>query len=1063
VSASRARSLTEDGLTGAGRLAAWTPADTEQPVPSRFAELARLQPSRTAIAGTTWQPTFAELDAAGEAVASALADRDGAGAGRVALLMDHGAPLVAGMLGALKAGQAIAVLNPSDPAGRLDRIRRQVEPWIVVADSPHRELARLAGFERILEMPDPATGERAPAAIATEAADLAAVMFTSGSTGRPKGVMHTHHSLLHTALRHSTGLRLRVDDRVALLASPSGGHGMGTTWMALLSGATLCPFPVMDRGVAALPSWLREHRVTVMGLSASLFRRLLPLLDGEALPDLRLVRLGSEQVQRADFDDFRRHFGEHCAFANVYSLTEAGGLAHNLIPAGETPPPGPLSAGRAAEGIEIRLVDERGRQVEPGAVGEIVALSSHLSPGYYGDESLTLDRFSVPAPDGRRELRTGDLGLLDPDGSLVIAGRRDAQVKIRGFRVELAEVEAALSSLEEVESAAALAEPTRRGDPRLVAYVVPRADPPPAPAQLRDSLRRTLSDASVPTAFSFVEQLPLNAHGKVDRGQLGALPRPTQAAGASSPPASGLEHTLGEIWAAALELDRVGRDDDFFDLAGDSLAAAEIGAGVFDAFGVEIDLRAFMSHSTVARMARLIRQPRARTRIAAERLERVPRDSPLPCSFAQERIWREARTSGYTSASLTELDPTVDLEALRAALQQVAARHEPLRTTFEERDGGPVQIIHPPAPLQIPLTEIDGGSDSDQRALELLRDDAVEPFDLERGPLVRLRLLRSGDGCHHLLRVTHHLITDRASWRVFFAELAPAYEAIRNGRDPADPAPDRLQYADFAAWERRRLHPDADLYREQLSWWRGALEGRPPSLELPFARPARTSGAPREGASMWWGIDPAATSSLDRLGRDLGVTQYAVRLAVFAALLGLDTGQEELTIGAYVDGRRAPGTHSMFGYFPNLVPVVLPFDPGATLGAWSKKVGYLLVESIARSDLPYRLVCDELLLCGQIPPQIDAIFSVRSPMPPLPFGRAEVPTLQSLFTMPWGFSLTVDQGAESSRCQVDFDADLHDPAEVRTFTDRYAAVAKLAGARPDIPLGDIHRGLSAAS
>jgi amino acid adenylation domain-containing protein len=979
--------------------------------------------------------------------------------------MDHDVPLVAAMLGVLKAGQTIVVLNPGDPPGRLDRIRRQVEPWAALIDARHRDLAQRAGFSRILETPNSPRGPVPEASGgAIEPDDLAAVMYTSGSTGRPKGVMHTHRTLLHTALRHALGLGLRTDDRVALLASPSGGHGMGTTWMTLLTGATLCPFPVMDRGVAGLPGWLIEQRISVLGLSASLFRRLIVSLNGEAFPDLRLVRLGSEQVRRADFDACRGLLGSECRFANVFSLTEAGGLAHCVFPAGEQLRPGPLPVGHAAQGVEILLLDEHGEPVPAGELGEIVVRSRHLTPGYWHDQPLTAARFSAERA-GQRTLRTGDLGRLDEDGRLVVAGRGDAQVKIRGYRVELSEVEGALRALQEVESAAARPEPTRHGDSRLTAYVVPRPGRLPTPAALREALRATLSEASIPTAFAFIDELPLNAHGKVDRERLaGISPTPSAAGAEYAEPLGELERKLARIWAGALELERVGRDDDFFDVGGDSLAAAEIGAGINEEFGVELDMRAFARHPTVAGMAQLVSRLRVRRGAEGPRIERVPRDRPISCSFAQERIWQFAsgpeRSAGYTVASVSSLHGPIDLEALRAALEHVASCHEPLRTTFAERDGVPFQIVHPRGTIETPVTDVSGSHDPEWGARELLRKRAAEPFDLSTGPLLRFQLVRIGEGDYRLLRVTHHLTSDRRSWQIFFRELVPAYEAIRRGAPPPPNRPGRLQYADFAAWQRRALRPDGPRYREQVAWWRHALGPTPAPMELPFARQSPASGLPPEEGSISWGIDPAVGGTLDLLGREQGATHYTVRLALFSALLAFETGRRKVTIGAYVDTRRLPETRSMFGYFSNLLTLILPFDPGATLRGWLAKVRFILAEAMARSDLPYQLVCDELLACGQVPPEINAIFAVRYPMPHLPFGKAEqIPPSPSLITMPWGFSFNVDQQEESNRCRVDFDAHLYDPSEVRRFIDRYAGLAEVAGGSPDRPLGDLYPGL----
>jgi acyl carrier protein len=688
-----------------------------------------------------------------------------------------------------------------------------------------------------------------------------------------------------------------------------------------------------------------------------------------------------------------------------------------------------------------------------------VVRSRHLSPGYWRDELRTAERFSPPNRRGERTLRTGDLGRLDERGRLVVVGRRDDQVKVRGYRVELAEVEAALRSLPEVEAAATRAEPNRHGDTRLTAYVVPRPGVRPRLAELRDGLRSSLSEASVPTAFVFVDELTLNAHGKIDRERLAVLPAPSSETVGYAPPADELERKLCAVWGEALELEHVGRKDDFFDLGGDSLTAAEIGAGVLDRLGVEIDMRAFGDNPTVEQLAQLIRRLRPDSSDEIP-LERAPRDGPLPCSFAQERILRfvgEAGTStGYTMVSVTGVDGPVDLDALVSALQHVTSRYEPLRTGFHQRDGRFLQEIHPPARLEVPLEDLSGAAEPDRQIFELLARETRPGFDLENGPLMRFRLVRLGEDRHRLLRISHHLISDRRSWRIFFTELVPAYEAIRRGRPPPE-SEAGLQYADFAAWERRRLDPDGARYRENVAWWRHALEPAPPPLRLPFTRPSAMSDVEPDDGNIWWGTDPAVIDALDRLARDQGATHYAVRLALFAALLALDGDQDRVTIGAYVDTRRLPETQSMFGYFSNLVTLVLPFDPDAPFGPWLAKTRSVLFEAAARADLPYERLCEELRAMGREPPEVKAIFGVRTPMPELPFGMVEhLPPGLTRLSMPWGFNFTIDQGAESERCQAAFDATLYDPVGVRRFIDRYTALAEAVSARPSEPLGDLH-------
>ncbi len=847
---------------GRGRRAVgttWAVRETERTISARFEEVARRVPARTAIAGEAWSPTFAELDAIANREAPGLLERAGEGEGRVALLLRHDAPLFAAALGALKAGKTVVALNPTDPAARLGRIRTDVEPELVLVDPSLRELARRAGFAaaEVLVVPErPEDGEPAPPPNPAGAGDLAFVIYTSGSTGRPKGVMQTHRNVLHNVRRHTRGLSLGGEDRVLLCASLSSGQGLGTTWSALLNGATLCPFPIQERGLAGMARWVAEREVSVFVAAASVFRHFVRTLDRERLTGVRLVRLASEPAMRADFEAYRRHFGPGCLLANTLSCSEAGNLTRWVLGADAEVPNGPLPVGTPAEGIELRLVDEGGGDVAQGEVGEIIVRGEYLSPGYWRDEALTARRFSAVEGEGEmRELQTGDLGRLD-GGVLTVVGRNDSQLKVRGSQVQLAEIEAALVSKPAVTAAAVAPRSTPRGDTALTAYVAPAEGCAPSPGALRRELRSTLPDHAVPTEFVFVDAVPLGPSGEPDRERLERL-EPLEARGRVTGPVvhrSETERLVAEAWSEAFELDRVGREADFFELGGDSLTAAVIAAGVFDKLAVELDLRAFGDGVTVATMAAAV--DRMRTGEPEEdggaRPRRAPRSRPPPASLAQERMWRHAASSpdpsGYTIAIPVEIRGPLDVGALRRAVDWIVRRHEILRTTFTQHAGELRQLVHPYVPIELPLVDVSGEPDPARRADALLAEEASAPFDLERGPLLRLRLVRLGDEAHRLLRVNHHIISDGWSWQVFFEELAVLYPAFLRGGPPPLADELELQYGDFAVWEggdRTRRRPATGLSfpgggrpREGGDRPRGSRS----RVRAPRASPRRTTG-----------------------------------------------------------------------------------------------------------------------------------------------------------------------------------------------------------------------------
>ena len=1041
----------------------WSVADTDQSIPERFAEQARRRPDELALTGTEWRPTFAELDAAANRQAAELLERGGAG-GRVALLLDLDAPVIAAALAVLKAGKTVVALNASDPPARLQRIRRDAAAELVLAGARHRDLAERAGFARedivtpVVPPPDSARSRRAAAPPPPAPDDLAFLVYTSGSTGRPKGVMQTHRNVLHNVLRQTNGLGIDSRDRVLLLAALSGGQGLATVWTALLNGAALCPFPIMERGVTGLAPWLADERVTVFAASASVFRAFARTLRDERLSTVRLVRLASEMAVRGDFDAYRRHFEPTCRLANTLASSEVGIITQCLLTPDADPPGDLLPVGRPAEGIDVRLHDPQGREVAPGETGEIVVRSRYLSPGYWRDESLTRERFADDADDvGRRAYRTGDLARRSPDGELTVVGRVDDQVKVRGNRVELSAVEAAIGKQPGVAGAAVLAAPTPRGDTRLSAYVSLEPGVAVTGDDLRSALVAVLPDHALPAHVAFLDALPLNPHGKVDRERLAELTPGAHESEPASPAVGETEERLAGIWASALDRAAPSRDENFFALGGDSLTAVVIAAGVHATFGVEIELRAFAERPTVAGMARLVDDLREGAPVDDRPpITPVPRTEPLPLSFAQEPTWLACQASGgagYTMTNTFRVSGQLDVDALRGSLDRIVQRHEMLRTTFTRQDGQPVQVVHPPAPVELPLVDLRGAPDAEAHAEELRTRDARYGFDLERGPLLRLALVRVGDHEHRLLRTSHHIISDHWSWRLFFDELAALYEARQQGAPMplADDPP--LQYGDFAAWERRWTRPGTRRYDDSVQWWRRTFTPEPAPMALPFARPAPEDGAAPSDGVFWWGLAPEVSEGLAQLAQDAGATYYMVRLAIFAAALALETGRDDIVLGAYVTTRRRAETQAMFGFFSNLTTFRLDFAGHPTFRECIGRVRATVVETTPHTEVPYDQLRERLGEVGVATPEIRAVFGVSDRPPTMRFGGLEVEPLKRVFEhMPWGFSLGFDRWDEADRCRVDFDARIHDPVGVRGFVDRLAGLAGDVAARPDRPL-----------
>lgn len=569
-------------------------------IPGRFAEQVRLRPDRVAVTTARRSLTYADLNRRANGFAAAVAERGGRAGQPVALLMDHDAPLIVAMLGVVKAGGISLCLDRDQPAARLGLMLDDAQPSMVIdkGELPHEPTDG-----------DPATSP-APH-------DEALLFYTSGSSGRPKGVVHNHRSVVFGAIMQARALGISQDDRLALLHSCSVAASRSMLYGGLLNGATVCLFDVRREGVQALADWMRLERITVCHMVPSLFRAFASALPGpDSLPALRVIKLGGETLTRADVDLYRRRFDRDCVIVNGLGATEIGcGNACYFTIGHDTVVPGPLvPVGHAAEGVDLRLLDEHGRDVPPGEIGEIIIRSEYLASGYWRDPESSRRAFAPIAPeDPTPSFRTGDLGRRDAAGCLTHLGRKDQQVKIRGNRVEVLEVEAALREVGGVTAAAIVIRPRPAGEPGLTAFFVPSQPGVPSSATVRTALAEWLPRFMIPSSLIARAELPTLPGGKLDRQALDAMAAENAGEEArSSPPApvergDRLQLQLKGIWEQALEVSNIGVRDDFFELGGHSLAAAEICSRIERVLGIRLPLVTLVEAPTIERLAQVVR------------------------------------------------------------------------------------------------------------------------------------------------------------------------------------------------------------------------------------------------------------------------------------------------------------------------------------------------------------------------------------------------------------------------------------------------------------------------
>jgi len=589
--------------------------ETEQSIGQRFEAMVQRYGERPAlgIGERTW--TYGALNRAANRIARTILHRCGAKNEPVALVAGRDASAIGAYLGLLKAGKIAVVIDPSFPPERAARIVADSQARHIVSAPEQVQYSRALAAQGQHVIPlDAAAGDVGDDNLGLTIAPSAAaqILYTSGSTGQPKGVFFNHRRLLYDVMENVNAAHIGPADRLTCFGSLAFGSGVKELFRGLLSGAAIFPYDIGARGLGKWTAFLNAHAITIFKPSIAAFRHWVRELNGsEKFPHVRLLILGGGPVTRADVAAYQRIFAPECLLQHQFSSTEAGLLCLYFLDKGSEISGTRVPAGYPVKDKQIFVVNDRGAKLGAHEVGEIAVRSRYVSSGYWREAQPGGGKFlGDPLDREARLCLTGDLGRLEADGCLMHLGRKELQVKIRGFRVEPGEVEAALNALAEVREAAVAAETDGEAEARLVAYVVPGANSRLTASALRRALRDQLPDYMIPQSFVLLDKLPLTANGKIDRQALPPVGVARPPAGtAYAAPATDIERRLAEIWAEVLGCAAIGLYDDFLDLGGHSLSASRAISKIYQVFGIEISLRSFLEHSTVAAMARVVATP----------------------------------------------------------------------------------------------------------------------------------------------------------------------------------------------------------------------------------------------------------------------------------------------------------------------------------------------------------------------------------------------------------------------------------------------------------------------
>ena len=996
---------------------------TTQCVHQRFEQQAHRTPDAPAVRFENDVLSFSELNSRANRQAELLR---AAGVGAevpVALFVERSLDLVVALLGILKAGGAYVPLDTDQPSQRQAFILENCQPSALVTQG-HLKLnglgdsTRLVYCDAVRSAGEPEPLENHQTAVGLR--NLAYILYTSGTTGRPKGVAVEHRQLMNYLESAADTYHLSTSASFAMAQTIAVDTCITTLYTPLVHGGTLHLLS-RERSLDpdALAEYGRQHRIDCLKIAPS---HLAVLLDSphaaDCLPQQHLVLGGEppswELIERV------RALRPACAIINEYGPTEttvgviAARLDKGITRRTSTTPPIGIPFG----GNYAYLLDQRLQPVNDGTEGELFIGGDQLARGYLGQSELTDEAF-IPDPfstvSGTRLYRTGDLARRLPDNTLEYTGRVDRQIKVRGFRIEPGEIEAVLGEHAAVLQSVIESYVDPSGRKRIAAYVVLEPNINLTAAQLLRYLKQRLPEPMVPSAVVFLDALPLLPQGKLDRKAL-PLPQDRRATPADqlTAPRNTTEAKVLDIWQDVLGIAPIGIAEDFFTLGGDSLLASTVVMQLRRSFGRDVSLAALFADPTIEGLAKALTGPPNNDAVAAcSPIAPTARGKESPLSFAQERIWFVHKTNpetlSYSYGVKFCFEGILSVTALEKSLSEALRRHEIYRTSFHDTETGPIQRVHPPWSVQLPVVDFSACPEETRefQARQRLDADLKQRFNLTEPPLVRWILFRLDARTHWLLHVENHLVHDGWSSDLFFQEMLDLYNAFSRGQ-PSPLLDPPLQYADFARWERDWITgPDAARQRE---FWQRTLEGCQSTLPLPATR-KRPLRPTYRGARHDIELDDALWHQLCALGRRERATPFMVMLAAFSALICHYTGESDINLGTGVANRRRPEVAGVLGMFINNLVLRLDLAGNPSFATLIARAREVTLAAFANQELPFNAVVETV--AGEqrdisANPLYQAMFSFHdTPMPDLSVRDLRVTMEPSLDTGTAKFDLNV--------------------------------------------------------
>lgn len=927
-----------------------SPYPADKSVTDLFKEIVNKYPDNIALQANEKKWTYNELDKVSNQLARTLQAKGVTKGNVVALLMERCPELIISELAILKAGAVYLPIDVKYPSERINEVLQDSGSTFVLLQQEYQEKYENSLPYMLVDELE-LSEDSSDIINSNNPDDTAYIMYTSGSTGTPKGAMITHTNIIHL-VRNTNYLDYSPDRVILQIGAPSFDASTYEVWGALLNGGRLCTitqWEILD--TKKLKAKLEEYNIDTVLFTSSLFNQLAGK-DISLFKGLKYLLIGGDVVSPKYAGIVRNQYPE-LSIKNLYGPTENTVVSSyfNI----EKDYEDSIPIGYPISHSTCYIVNSNMQLLPVGVTGELCVGGAGVGKGYIGNAVATAEKF-IPNPFHPGYLyKTGDLGQWQPDGSILFQGRLDNQIKLRGFRIELADIEQKIMTHPQIKESVVILVTDDSGLKDICAYYT--SDVEITPEEIKQYLKEKLPNYMIPRYMMRLEEFPLTLAGKVDRKQ---LPRPIlkQSDIEFIEPENLIEEKIQNIWYKLFNIDPsksgISTHQDFFEIGGHSLLAMELASSLNNTFGIEVPISAIFSNSTIKSLAGyIIKQEGVSSELSLPKLVSVPVDEPYYNLASNQWVILNNTGGGeedvtYNVTNIFLFEQKIDVAQMESIIRQIIARHDALRTTFAVVDGKFKQTVHDHMDWSIETEYKDEVSNEE---LDEMIKYFIRPFNLQTGPLVRVRVVKTNTKDIFMLDV-HHVVFDGVSLGLFFKEIL-----LLMGGMPLPPI--QIKYRDYIHWQETLLK--SDLLEKQRLYWLDILQKPLPDIQFPSDYAADKSGS-FAGVRVHFKIEPEMDQIIKEYLAKNSYTMPVMLMAAYMIALHKFTKQEDLLTVTPTAGRRMEEFNDMIGSFYNSISFRCNPTPAKALAEFMNEIRTTWLNAFENQDYPFTPLIQQLEL-----------------------------------------------------------------------------------------------------